>query len=62
MTQNVTDIDDHRMQILLEKHLTLTMESGWYSGKKLDFHPTNPGLTPARVNYHKKRSKPPSVP
>jgi len=29
-------------------------ESGWYSGKKLDFHPSNPGSTPAWVNYHKK--------
>jgi len=27
---------------------------GWYSGKKLDFHPSNPGSTPTRVIYHKK--------
>jgi len=29
-------------------------ESGWYSGKKLDFHPSKPGSTIARVNYQKK--------
>jgi len=38
------------------------MESGWQSGKELDFYPRNPGLTPARVSTTKKDHKPPSVP
>jgi len=38
-------------------------ESGWQSGRELDFYPSNPGSTPARVPTTKKRiSKPPSVP
>jgi len=32
-------------------------ESGWYSVKKLDFHPSNPGSTVVQVNYHKKRDQ-----
>jgi len=35
----------------------LNCKAGWYSDKKLDFHPTNPGSTSARVNYHKKRDQ-----
>jgi len=39
-------------------------ESGWQSGKELDFYPTNPGLTPTRVFTTKKKDhqKVPSVP
>jgi len=32
-------------------------QSGWSSGKKLEFYPSNPGLTPAWVKITKKRSK-----
>jgi len=32
-------------------------KSGWYSGKMLDFHPSNPGLTPARVKAPQKKYK-----
>jgi len=35
--------------------------SGWSSGKKLEFYPGNPGSTPAWVKPQK-RPKPPSVP
>jgi len=36
------------------KKLLKLRESGCSSGKKLEFYPSNPGLTPAQVNYHKK--------
>jgi len=31
-------------------------ESGWQSGKELDFYPSTPGSTPARVSTTKKKS------
>jgi len=31
-------------------------ESGWQSGKKLDFYSSNPGSSPARVSPTKKKS------
>jgi len=42
----------------------LQWESGWQSGKELDFYPSNQGLTPARVSTTEKKDhqKPPSVP
>jgi len=54
----------HQLQIQsgTRKAISLERESGWYSGKKLDFHPSNLGSTPARVKYHKKRSNPPRLP
>jgi len=30
-------------------------ESGWQSGKELDFYPSNPGSTPARESTMKKK-------
>jgi len=30
--------------------------TGWQSGKELDFYPSNPGSTPARVSSMKKKS------
>jgi len=54
------------------KHKLIDQQSGWQSGRELDFYPSNPGSTPARVpstkkNYKKKSikkitSKLPSVP
>jgi len=32
-----------------EKRLDCEEESGWSSGTKLEFYPSNPGLTPAWV-------------
>jgi len=40
----------HLMMSLLVKE-----ESGWQSGRELDFYPSNPGLTPARVPATKKK-------
>jgi len=37
-------------------------ESGWSSGKRLEFYSTNPGSTPVRVKYPKNDQKTPSVP
>jgi len=36
-------------------------ESGWSTGMKLEFYPSNPGLTPTQVKPQKVQ-KPPSVP
>jgi len=33
-------------------------ESGWQSGKELEFYPSNPGSTPARVSTTKKKKNP----
>jgi len=44
-----------RAACVLGSYKFVHRESGWQSGKELDFYPSNPGSTPARVPTTKKR-------
>jgi len=41
----------------VKEHSALCMykKSGWQSGEELDFYPSNPGSTPARVSTTQKK-------
>jgi len=45
------------LQILVSNQCEKIIKSGWSSGRKLKFYPTNPGLTPAKVKLQKNLSK-----
>jgi len=53
----VDNIGLSRIPVVAHEDLISTSYSkveGWQSGNKLEFYPSGPGSTPARVKYHKK--------